>query len=771
MSDLVIERVFHSSTTLALFLTTGGIPRSAQSGAVDASRFSVTVNGAPATIAEILVSDQAFLRLASPIPSGAVVRVAYQDSPGDQTQGVLQADDGSDVLTTTQPLVSTAVPARQVVALGGAAFGIGDGPYFPENDYFVYANDSPPPTLTVVGSSADAVFLRLATTPLEPNPRYSATASSGYASLRYASDHAIAEVRKSATFNPPVGSSPDLLSVISWGGGLQLVSVVVGVAAGNAASGVGAQSFELMRIGFGGAALPAWLFIAGTPWNDDDFTGSPQADRFDTGGFGNDTLRGEGGDDLLVGGAGNDSLDGGPGRDELIGGPGNDTLDGGVITDRVRYTDGNILNYASSPAAVVVNLQAGRAVDGHGSTDIVRNVTFITGTAFADTFFGSGEPLFEFFTPGLGDDFVDGGALSAAGFNRIGYADAPAAVRVSLAAGTASGGGGNDTLANINQVRGSRFNDTLTGSDRTDVVEAFEDWGGNDTIDGAGGDDEIIYTFGATRGVVVDLSAQRAQDARDGTDVLMNIENVRGSPLADSIRGSALANVLRGQEGADSLYGGGGNDALWGESGDDLLAGEDGNDSLAGAEGNDTLQGGTGVDTATFSATRAQATLTRGANGLTVASTPDGTDSLEGIERIVFADRKLAFDLDGNAGAAALFIGAVVGRQAVAVPGTVTAVLGLLDSGVGLTGLCDLVVSSGLLATLAGGSGNAAVARHLLGNVLGAAPAPDLVSGVSALLDLGLFTQASLLMAATNLDANRAGVGFVGLTTAGLEYL
>ena len=771
MNDLVIERVFHSSSVLALFLATDGIPRSALSGQPDAGRFSVTVNGAQAAIAEILVRDQVFLRLANPIPSGAVVRVAYQDSPGDQTQGVLQAEDGADVPTTAQALVSTAVPPRQVVALAGASFGITDRPDFPEPDYYVYADNSPPPTLTVVGSSADSVFLGITTTPLEPNPRYSASASSGYASLRYATDYAVAEVRKSASFNPPVGTSVELLSAISWGAGMQTVSIVAGAAAGNAASGAGAQVYELMRVSFFGVALPTWLFIAGVAWNDDDFTGSAQADRFDAGGFGNDTLRGEGGDDLLVGGAGNDSLDGGPGRDELVGGPGNDTLDGGAITDRVRYTDGNILNYASSPAGVVVNLQAGRVVDGHGSTDVVRNITFVTGTPFADTFFGSGEPVFEFFTPGPGDDFIDGGALSAAGFNRVGYADAPAAVRVTLATGIATGGGGNDTLVNINQVRGSRFNDTLTGSDRTDVVEAFEDWGGNDTIDGAGGVDELVYAFGATRGVVVDLAGQSAQDARDGTDVLLNIENVRGSPLADSIRGSAGPNVLRGQEGGDSLYGAGGNDALWGDVGDDLLAGEDGNDTLVGAEGNDMLQGGAGVDTATFSATRAQATVARSATGFQVASTVDGVDTLDGIERIVFADRKLAFDLDGNAGSAALFIGAVAGRPAVAVPGTVTAVLGLLDSGVSLAGLCDLVVSSGLLATIAGGSGNAVVARHLLGNVLGTTPAPDLVSGVAALLDLGLFTQAGLLGAAIALEPNRAGVGLVGLSSTGLEYL
>jgi Ca2+-binding RTX toxin-like protein len=61
-----------------------------------------------------------------------------------------------------------------------------------------------------------------------------------------------------------------------------------------------------------------------------------------TGGAGNDLLRGNGldnvlvgggGNDLLLGGAGDDSLDGGSGRDVLIGGVGSDRLEGGQDDD------------------------------------------------------------------------------------------------------------------------------------------------------------------------------------------------------------------------------------------------------------------------------------------------------------------------------------------------------------------------------------------------------------------------------------------------------
>ena len=57
------------------------------------------------------------------------------------------------------------------------------------------------------------------------------------------------------------------------------------------------------------------------------------------GGFGDDTIAGGGGADVLEGEAGNDSLAGGAGRDILIGGDGTDKLDGGADDDIVMPGD------------------------------------------------------------------------------------------------------------------------------------------------------------------------------------------------------------------------------------------------------------------------------------------------------------------------------------------------------------------------------------------------------------------------------------------------
>jgi hypothetical protein len=67
---------------------------------------------------------------------------------------------------------------------------------------------------------------------------------------------------------------------------------------------------------------------------DNFFIGDGEAQRFVlTTGSDNDTLYGNGGDDILITAAGNDYLDGGDGADQLAGGGGNDALHGGAGND------------------------------------------------------------------------------------------------------------------------------------------------------------------------------------------------------------------------------------------------------------------------------------------------------------------------------------------------------------------------------------------------------------------------------------------------------
>jgi len=73
----------------------------------------------------------------------------------------------------------------------------------------------------------------------------------------------------------------------------------------------------------------------------DTLYGSDDSEDTLYGNRGNDSLFGNGGDDLLVGGYGNDALYGGDGRDELNGGAGNDVLYGGDDIDELNGGAGN----------------------------------------------------------------------------------------------------------------------------------------------------------------------------------------------------------------------------------------------------------------------------------------------------------------------------------------------------------------------------------------------------------------------------------------------
>jgi len=295
------------------------------------------------------------------------------------------------------------------------------------------------------------------------------------------------------------------------------------------------------------------------------------------GGKGNDSLIGRGGDDLLAGEEGSDKVAGGAGAfDFLVGGPGGDGLNGGAgIAD--------MAGYFPAPGPVKANLAAGTAtgdgsdtltgvedVDGSRFDDVITGnaaSNFLFGEAGNDTLSG-GDGDFDGLIGGDGDDSLDGGA----GEDFASFLFSSAGVTVNLTTGTATGEG-TDTLANIEDVEGSRHDDSLTGNAGPNV---FWPALGNDTVDGSTGTDTVSYEFAQTS-VTANLTTGTATG--EGTDMLIGIENLNGSRLNDNLTGDAGPNVLHGL------------------AGDDTLSGGDGDDTIIGGEGADTLDGGNGTDT------------------------------------------------------------------------------------------------------------------------------------------------------------------------------
>jgi len=118
---------------------------------------------------------------------------------------------------------------------------------------------------------------------------------------------------------------------------------------------------------------------------------------------------------------------------------------------------------------------------------------------------------------------------------------------------------------------------------------------------------------------------------------------------AQSPSGDGAASIIgSGSSGSSGSSGGGGHAVaapLFGGAGNDLF--------IAGS-GNRTIAGSGAIDTVRYSGSSQDVVLTSGAHGVQVtdAARSGGVDTLQGVERLVFDDGKVAFDIDGVAGQA-----------------------------------------------------------------------------------------------------------------------
>ena len=338
------------------------------------------------------------------------------------------------------------------------------------------------------------------------------------------------------------------------------------------------------------------------------------------GGGGDDRLYGDILDDFLRGGTGADSLIGGHGVDKMFGGDGDDLLRGGTNRDCFYGQGGtNTASFAtatppglpgSATDGVQVNLAdplkgacprrgTGRA-DGDGAGEVLDGVSFVVGSAFADSIQGPGTGV----DAGLGADGCTGfGQMVGCGgaeekpagtfaqvFEPATGAPADPGLIVRAAPGVAShsialagaGTGAGVTSSGDPLVPGPRCDAAGTCIPATGTLGYVLVWG-----------DDLSDTVTVGGGLPPDTTI-----------------DLDGGPGDDSLNGSDyIGEVLFGGDsaGADALSGGGGFDALVSEgggpsAGPDLLSGGSEDDQLVAdfpCAGH-TFSGGPGNDVAGF---------------------------------------------------------------------------------------------------------------------------------------------------------------------------
>ncbi len=330
------------------------------------------------------------------------------------------------------------------------------------------------------------------------------------------------------------------------------------------------------------------------------------------GGAGNDYLIGSSIGNILSGGLGNDTLRGGVGADTLIGGAGSDWADFSDTTSGITVT----LNSAGS--ATVSRADGSDVLIGieniRGSTS-VDNITgdslanIIAGGNGNDSLAGGGGN--DTLLGGLGNDTLVGGN----GSDWADFSENATAVNLILGVGQASLGTERDNLVGIENILGTKVNDTLASADSLgNIIDGGNgnDWirvmnaDGNDTLIGGVGIDTLDLQ-GVSGAVTVNLTSSIA-NAASSNDLVSGFEFVRTDA---------------------------GNDLLMGGSGNETLSSGAGSDTLSGGSGNDSLNGGAGFDWLDYSYTTNNMNIINTGSAISVTVSATDRDTAVSVEAVI----------------------------------------------------------------------------------------------------------------------------------------
>jgi Ca2+-binding RTX toxin-like protein len=193
-----------------------------------------------------------------------------------------------------------------------------------------------------------------------------------------------------------------------------------------------------------------------------------------------------------------------------------------------------------------------------------------------------------------GDDEVEGGS----GDDYVYFQQNASPTRVDLEdKAVQETGQGKDRIVEVENVVGSlTAPNTLLGDEGPnrliggDGDDFFEGRGGDDFFEPGLGEDTVSYR-GAEAAVIVDLLERRASGGAGADEINSGIDNVIGSPFADTLVGTDAPNLIEPLGGADKVQALGGDDTIRARDGakDDISCGS-GVDSAVVDGGLDTVR-------------------------------------------------------------------------------------------------------------------------------------------------------------------------------------
>ena len=280
-----------------------------------------------------------------------------------------------------------------------------------------------------------------------------------------------------------------------------------------------------------------------------------------------------------------------------------------------------------------------------------------------------------------------------------------------------------------------------------------------------------VYTFDGLAGVDIiawGTSQRSSYQIYQGSDGVVRIDSVSGASqsLNASLYSIEKMTFDSGRETVDLRI-------EFPEAVNKLLVGTVTADAFTSTTENDGINGQQGIDSVAFRGSHANYTVNKVTNfGFTIITvkdktSADGTDTLQSVERLQFLDKKIAFDLDGNAGQVSKILGAVFGISSVTNKSYVGIGLSYLDQGMSYTDLMQLAID----ASLGGRGSNTDVVNLLYTNVVGSAPDAETLAYFKGLLDNGSFTQGSLGELAADTSINTTNINLVGLALTGVEFI